>query len=112
MSDRCCYLVLHRVTSDVVPVLVRGAQYFSATETVKVVGVSRQSLWRWRRAGLVSKGRRYRGREVLYTRGEVEAIYAYAHRLEPEDAAVYLADQLNLFSPPDPVRSSVGSSSE
>ena len=94
------YLVLHSVTDPAVPVLVSGTPFYTATEATDIVGVSRQSLWRWRRDSLVPCGRRYRGRELLYTRDEVEAIYAHAHRLERADAAERLALQLDLFSSP------------
>ena len=80
------------------PVSVAGTTYYTASEAADVVGVSRQSLWRWRRGRLVPSGRRYRGRELLYTREEVEAIFAHAHRLEPADAATRLSAQLDLFS--------------
>ena len=90
--------MLHSVTATTVPILVSGTHFYTATDTTELVGVSRQSLWRWRRESLVPCGRRYRGRELLYTREEVEAIYAYAHRLERADAAVRLAPQLDLFA--------------
>ena len=88
------------MTTAAVPVLVSGTPFYTATETTEIVGVSRQSLWRWRRDSLVPCGRRYRGRELLYTRGEVETIYAHAHRLERADAAEKLALQLDLFTSP------------
>ena len=96
------YLVLHSVTDTAVPFFVSGTPFYTATEATEIVGVSRQSLWRWRRDSLVPCGRRYRGRELLYTRDEVEAIYAHAHRLERADAAERLALQLDLFSSPAP----------
>ena len=83
------------------PTTVSATIFLSASEVANLAGVSRQSLWRWKKAGLVPAGRRYRGRELLYTRDEVEAIVAHAHRLEPEDAAAHVA-QLQLFSRPTP----------
>ena len=82
------------------PVLVSGTPFYTVSEVAEIAGVSRQSLWRWRRADLVPSGRRYRGRELLYTREEIEAVYAHAHRLERDDAAERLALQLDLFSSP------------
>ena len=80
------------------PTTVHDTTFLTATEVADLAGVSRQSLWRWKKAGVIPPGRRYRGRELLYTRDEVEAIYAHAHRLEPEDAAAHV-DQLDLFTP-------------
>lgn len=92
-------MVLH--TSDpgqAVPTTLHDTTFLTATEVADLAGVSRQSLWRWKKAGHIPGGRRYRGRELLYTRDEVEAIYAHAHRLEPEAAAAHV-DQLDLFTP-------------
>ncbi|OZC01283.1 helix-turn-helix transcriptional regulator [Rubricoccus marinus] len=79
------------------PTVVHDTTFLTASMVADLVGISRQSLWRWKKAGLVPAGRRYRGRELFYTRDEVEAIYAHAHSLEPEDAAAHV-DQLDLFS--------------
>ncbi|GAB5550256.1 MAG: hypothetical protein SangKO_100160 [Sandaracinaceae bacterium] len=81
-----------------VPTTVHNITFYSATEVADLAGVTRQTLWRWKKSGCVPAGRRYRGRELLFTLEEVESVYAHAHRLEPEDAAGRLADQLDLFS--------------
>jgi hypothetical protein len=68
--------------------------YFSAADVQRALNVARQTLWRWRRAGKIPQGRRYRDGQVLFTPGEVEAIREYAHRLEPVDSRDF---QLKLF---------------
>lgn len=67
------------------PVEVNGKRYFQATEVAEEVGVARQTLWRWRRAGSIPVGRKYRGRQVIYNESEVELIRQYAERIEPID---------------------------
>ena len=84
------------------PTTVHGTDFYTASEAADLCGVSRVSLWRWKRAGAIPAGRRYRGKELLFTRPELEAIYAHAHRLEPEDARAGLANQLSLFPPAAP----------
>lgn len=65
------------------PIEINGIKYFFATQVAENIGVTRQTLWRWRRAGSTPAGRKYRGRQVLYTDDEVELIRQYAERLEP-----------------------------
>lgn len=65
------------------PIVLDGQTYYSAAELACDLGVTRQTLWRWRHDGNVPTGRRYRGRVILFTAGEVKEITAYANRLEP-----------------------------
>ena len=78
------------------PVKVNGTDYLSASEVLATLDVSRQTLWRWRQEGKIPAGHRLRGRNVVFTPEEVEAIQAYANRLEPIDDAP--PGQLNLFN--------------
>jgi hypothetical protein len=78
------------------PIDIEGVTYFSATDIHRVVGVARQTLWRWRKARKIPQGRRYRDRQVVFTKDEVEIIREYANRLEP--AGLSSANQLNLFN--------------
>jgi predicted site-specific integrase-resolvase len=64
---------------------IDGVTYFSATELLSELGVSRQTLWRWRHDGKVPAGHRYRDRTILFTADEVELIRQYANRIEPTD---------------------------
>ena len=68
------------------PIEIEGVEYFTATDIQREVGVVRQTLWRWRRARKIPQGRRYRGRTIVFTRAEVEAIREYSNRLEPADS--------------------------
>lgn len=79
------------------PVEIGGKRFFTMGEVVDVAGVARQTVWRWKKAGKIPAGRRYRGREVLYTLDEMEGIYAYAHRIEPDDDRSEFQNQLSLF---------------
>ena len=78
------------------PIEVGGIPYFSAGDVAKALGISRQTLWRWRQEGKIPAGHRYRDRQVLFTVAEIEAIKEYAHRIEPIDASA--ANQLKLFN--------------
>ena len=77
------------------PVSVQDHTYFTANEVCDEVQVTRQTLWRWRQGEKVPQGRKYRGREVLFTEEEVARIRAYAHRLEPLESAD--PSQMKLF---------------
>lgn len=65
------------------PLVLDGETYYSTAELSRDLGVTRQTLWRWRHGGSVPAGRRYRGRQVLFTLTEVQQIVGYANRLEP-----------------------------
>lgn len=77
------------------PVQVDGVSFYSVTELSDSLGISRQTLWRWRNDGHVPLGRRYGGRQIVFTKQEVEQIREYAHRMEPLDPSSN--DQLRLF---------------
>jgi len=70
------------------PLEVDGVTYYSASQVARAVGVSRQSLWRWRLDGKVPLGRKYRDRQVVFTTRELEQVKEYAHRLEPTEPLV------------------------
>lgn len=74
---------------------IEGVQYFTGTDVIKEVGVSRQTLWRWRQEGKIPQGHRYRDGRVLFTQTELEAIREFANRIEPINEAS--ASQLKLF---------------
>lgn len=58
-------------------------RYLTNDEVARKLGISRQTLWRWRAAAKIPVGRQYRGRVVLFTQDEVAEIHRYAHRIEP-----------------------------
>lgn len=68
------------------PIEIDGAEYFTAGDIQREVGVVRQTLWRWRRARVIPQGLRYRNKTIVFTRAEVEAIRQYSNRLEPADS--------------------------
>jgi len=78
------------------PVEVDGIEYFSFAEVTAVAGISRQTLYRWMNEGKVPtpKFRRSRDNRPLFTASEVEAVRAFAGKVEPvcDDAS-----QLSLF---------------
>lgn len=67
------------------PTTIEGTTYFKANEVADLLGISRQTLWRWRAQDQVPLGQRFRGREVVFTEAELEAIRDYAFRLEPAE---------------------------
>ena len=65
------------------PIKINKIKYLLATEVAENIAVTRQTLWRWRRAGSIPAGRKYRGHQVLYTGEELELIRQYSERIEP-----------------------------
>ncbi|HEV7590421.1 MAG TPA: helix-turn-helix domain-containing protein [Longimicrobium sp.] len=78
------------------PIDIDGVGFFSANEMAEACGVSRQTLWRWRRQGVVPQGRRFRDRQLLFTQSELEQVQDYANRVEPIDLSA--REQLKLFN--------------
>lgn len=68
------------------PIRIEGVDYFTAADIHREIGVARQTLWRWRKAGKIPQGRRYRDRQIVFTREEVKSIREYSSRLEPAEA--------------------------
>jgi excisionase family DNA binding protein len=97
------YVVQPEQENKLTPLKVEGVAYFTSSEVARFVGVSRQTLWRWRQVGKIPAGRRYRDRQVVFTRQEVDAIRAYAHRIEPAEPTT--PNQLKLFNDNSPKRS-------
>ena len=79
------------------PLSVDGINYFSMKELVNRLGISRVTLWRWRSEKKIPSGHRLRGRQVVFTDAEVEAIRDYALRVEPINPQE--SEQLRLFGP-------------
>ncbi len=75
---------------------IDGRIYYGTNEVASEVGVSRQTLWRWRRSNRIPHGSKFRGRDVVFTAEEFEAIKAFANRLEPAVSASGV--QLSLFT--------------
>jgi predicted DNA-binding transcriptional regulator AlpA len=79
------------------PVEIDGVAYFAATEVAAILKISRQTLWRWRRAGKIPVGHRFRDGQTFFTQNEVDEIKEFAHRIEPIDTSD--RSQLELFKP-------------
>ncbi|MBZ5590543.1 MAG: hypothetical protein LAO05_18490 [Acidobacteriia bacterium] len=77
------------------PTQIEGVSYLSAGELVDELGISRQTLWRWRQEGHVPTGYRFRDRQIFFTAEEAETIRRYAFRLQPANTAA--PRQLGLF---------------
>ena len=65
------------------PLEISGNTYFTTASVLEDAAISRQTLWRWRREGLVPQGHRFRNGQLLFTADEYEQILAYANRIEP-----------------------------
>jgi hypothetical protein len=77
------------------PVRIDGVTYFAATDLAAVLKISRQTLWRWRRAKKIPLGHRFRDGQTFFTENEVGEIREFANRIEPIDAPD--RSQLELF---------------
>lgn len=79
------------------PVRIDGEEYFTNSEVSEELGVSRQTLWRWREKGRIPTGLRYRTRQVLFKKAEVDVIRQFANHLEPIELGSGGVKQLGLF---------------
>ena len=75
---------------------IQGVIYYSASDIMKEVGVSRQTFWRWRQDGKIPQGHRFRDGRILFTSAEVDLIRQFANRIEPPNQVAL--NQLSLFS--------------
>lgn len=60
-----------------------GIKYLSASFLLKELGVSRQTLWRWRKEEKIPLGHRFRNGHVLFSSQELEVIRNFASRIAP-----------------------------
>ena len=91
---------MQHVATGAIPFDLDGSEYYSIGEVADLVGRHRTTIWRWRQRGDIPDGLRYCDQHLLYTPTEVEAIYAHAHRLQPDEARQRLRNQLTLFGAP------------
>lgn len=80
------------------PFEIDGATYHAVSEVTRELGISRQTLWRWRSEGRIPQGRRFRDRKVVFSGDELQEIRGYANHLEP--ASLQVAEQMALFGAP------------
>ena len=95
-NNTCRNGARHTETDRDIVLEIDGDIYLSTTEVVERLGISRQTLWRWRQEEKIPPGHRYRGRLVLFSAAEVGAIESFANRLEPIHANGDVR-QLGLF---------------
>ena len=79
------------------PVQIEGVEYLSSAEIARDIGVSRQTLWRWRQYGKVPVGQRFRDGKILFTPTEANAIRRFANHIEPIEAPEQ--EHPSLFDP-------------
>jgi hypothetical protein len=60
--------------------------YYEAKEVLNMVGVSRQTLWIWRKDKLIPAGSRFRNR-IVFSKEETAVIATFAAKLEPVELA-------------------------
>ena len=69
------------------PLSIDGVAYYTASEIIDRLSVTRQTLWRWRSSGKIPHGQRFRDNQVVFTERELKAIERYANKIEPVSAA-------------------------
>ena len=65
------------------PVSIQGDRYLTLSEVANTVGVTRQTLWRWRREARVPQGSRFRDGKTLFSEQEVAVVRRFAEQLDP-----------------------------
>jgi predicted DNA-binding transcriptional regulator AlpA len=79
------------------PLAMESVEFFTNTEVTQKLGVSRQTLWRWRADGDILLGRRNRRKSVVFTKAEVDQIFALATKVEPIEADGRLIGESRLI---------------
>ena len=74
---------------------IDGVIYVTAAEVAQEIGVSRQTLWRWRKDGKIPAGHRFRDGKIVFTEIEVGDIRDHANKVEPINDGS--EKQLNLW---------------
>ena len=74
------------------PLEICGHTYYATSTVLEDAAISRQTLWRWRREGLVPQGHRFRNGQLLFTRDEYQQILAYATRVDPSSTPSYAGE--------------------
>ncbi len=68
-----------------VPIESNGQTYFKTSEACRKAGISRATLFRWLKAGILTKQCRDRRGWRLFTEDDISTIRAEAGRIEIED---------------------------
>lgn len=80
------------------PIAIQGSTYFTGSEIAAEIGVTRQTLWRWRKQEKIPQGWKHRDGRVVFTPEERDIILDFANRVEPVSAEESSDDQLGLFN--------------
>ena len=91
-----CYDILRFLEISTMPIDVENVRYWRSSEVCSELGISRQTLWRWRQQGKVPSGHRYRNNTIVFIQEEVEEIREFANRVEP--LGTDTPGQLKLFN--------------
>ena len=67
------------------PSEINGQLFYSATETCEKIGISRATLFRWLRKGVLDKLRKDRRGWRLFTEDDLNKIRAEIERIEVEE---------------------------
>ena len=70
------------------PIEINGNTYYRTSEVCNETGVSRATLFRWLKAGVLDKTRKDRRGWRLFAKDDVDTIIAEASRIEVEETAL------------------------
>lgn len=69
------------------PIEINGQMYYRTAEACKKTGISRATLFRWLKGGILEKSLRDRRGWRLFTESDLDKIQAEATRMEVEEKA-------------------------
>lgn len=78
------------------PKYINNIRYITPKEVTDQLGISRQTLWRWRKASLIPQGSKFRGTQVVFSDEDYEKIRSYALRVSPIEQVDSIQLNLNL----------------
>ena len=64
------------------PIHINGNTYYRTSEACKKIGISRATLFRWLKAGVIEKSHRDRRGWRLFTEDDLDKIEAEAQRID------------------------------
>lgn len=67
------------------PIEINGQKYYRTSEACKKTGVSRATLFRWLKAGILEKSYRDRRGWRIFTEDDLSKIQAEARRIKVEE---------------------------
>jgi predicted DNA-binding transcriptional regulator AlpA len=65
------------------PLEIDGRPFLTLSELAGAIGVSRQTLWRWRRDGKIPSGHRFRDGRVVFAETETRLVRAHSLAMTP-----------------------------